>query len=216
MGLRFWSNVGHLCTISLSAVIQIVMRTCQDYNKLWWWSPWMYFRDVVARLTQNNGKDKRKKIKRYITMSGALLTIWRNQLFKNYDSISKIMTFFSIKNSLVRQQVLQCFVNLVLKYGYKTWALNKTIAKKLEAFEMVPHLMDWESQKKRNKKSREKTLTNKIKRRLISFVGHITRKSELELHVLLFAPRKAYPERPRTNFLGFWLEWTIRTYKNGL
>ena len=109
----------------------------------------MYFRDVVAWLTQNNREAKWEEVKQYITMSSTLLTILRSKLFKKLQQHFKNYDILSNQKLLsgVCQQVLQCFINPVLVYGCETWTFNKTIMKKLEVFEMVSqkddaHFMD--------------------------------------------------------------------------
>lgn len=119
----------------------------------------------------------------------------------------------------LRQRMVKCYVWPVLLYGVETWTFKLSTLNRIEAFEMWIHRrmlkIPWTAHKtneevlRRANKNRE--LLNVIKRRKISYLGHVMRGSRYRILQLIISGKiegKRGVGRRQASWLGNIQEWT--------
>jgi len=123
------------------------------------------------------------------------------------------------------KKILDCYVFSVLNYGCETWTWNKTMCKKVDAFEMWCYrrmLKISFTDKVTNIEvlKRAKAVLHflkDMKKRKLEYGGHVMRGSSGKTHLYILEGRicgQRARGRPRLTWMDDVIEWTgIRTYE---
>ena len=108
-----------------------------------------------------------------------------------FNNISKVITSTKISTS-TRLRLIKCYVWSTLSYGAETWTISKTLAGRINAFEMWTYrkmLRLSYTKHKTNEEvldmlSTEKQLLSNIVKRKFQYFGHLIRQNELQRQLL--------------------------------
>ena len=139
------------------------------------------------------------------------------------NAYRNLSTILSSRDTSIdtRKRIVKCYIWATFLYGSETWTLTKSVAKKINAFEMWIYRrmlrIPWTARKANNEiltmiGSRQLLLTI-VKQRQVAYFGHIIRRDGLER--LLVEGRlngKRGRGRPRSLWMDNIKEWTKLSY----
>ena len=139
-----------------------------------------------------------------------------------FNNISKVITSQKISIS-TRLRLIKCYVWSTLTYGAETWTISKTLAGRINAFEMWTYrkmLKLSYTKHKTNEEvldmlSTEKQLLSNIVKRKCQYFGHLVRHNELQRQLLEGKINgKRSKGRPRITWMDNLKKWTGKSYGN--
>ena len=139
-----------------------------------------------------------------------------------FNNISKVITSQKISIS-TRLRLIKCYVWSTLTYGAETWTISKTLAGRINAFEMWTYrkmLKLSYTKHKTNEEvldmlSTEKQLLSNIVKRKCQYFGHLVRHNELQRQLLEGKINgKRSRGRPRITWMDNLKKWTGKSYGN--
>ena len=139
-----------------------------------------------------------------------------------FSNISKVITSTKI-SILTRLRLIKCYVWSTLSYGAETWTISKTLAGRINAFEMWTYrkmLKLSYTNHKTNEEvldmlhTEEQLLSNIVKRKC-QYFGHLIRQNELQRQLLEGKINgKRSRGRPRITWMDNLKKWTGKSYGN--
>uniref|UniRef100_A0A8D8SJ40 Craniofacial development protein 2 n=2 Tax=Cacopsylla melanoneura TaxID=428564 RepID=A0A8D8SJ40_9HEMI len=148
------------------------------------------------------GREKLEKVDAYnylgsrVTCTADYLTEIKIRIEKARAAFLKMRTVLTARDLSInlRTRLLKCYVFPVLLYGVEAWTLNKECERKLQAFEMWSYRrilrIPWTDRVTNievlNRMGKEVEVLYDIKRRKLSYLGHVMRGPKYEiLHLII-------------------------------